>query len=265
MSGFKARGDDGLFPGNCGRKAAGDTRAAIVGSLVGRGDNMRCVGVSPGDVKTADDRDVFLRLGAGATFLPVAFVLSSNMAAGNDPILSTADVGLLLVDVLDAVALFPRPSFINSDGVAGAISAVDDDDDTGWCCIWLVTLLRDEEMAPAGDCCISCVALGVMTDDPLLVLFDVPGCKWRCADLNSCCCCSIMASFCWSTLSGSCSELSWFRCWSMLLENWWYDTECSAGDVNGEKEADSVVAILRWCVAGTIAGDTKGLRKSCSL
>lgn len=32
-------------------------------------------------------------------------------------------------------------------------------------------------MAPAGDCCISCVALGVMTDDPLLVLFDVPGCK----------------------------------------------------------------------------------------
>lgn len=83
-------------------------------------------------MKTADDLDVFLRLeGAGAaTFLPVALILSSNMAAGNDPILSTADVGLLLL-VLGVVALFPRPNFINKDGVAGAISAVDDD---GCCC-----------------------------------------------------------------------------------------------------------------------------------
>lgn len=83
-----------------GRKAAGDTKAAIVGSVPGvvvvgctLGDICIVVGAKAGDVNAADVRDILLRLlvTVGKDCFLLGAGLISSIAAGNDGILSTED------------------------------------------------------------------------------------------------------------------------------------------------------------------------------
>lgn len=190
----------------------------MVGSVGGNRGDTCAVGARPGDVNAAEDR-VTLRLFEPVVFLndvllPVVVDLSCIIAAGRDAILSTA--AEWLPGRFGAVPP-PPPSFMRSEGVAGAINPVS----FGCGCETAVLLLLALFIAVAVTCglfviscvcCIdSCVALLATPDTtaPLLVLLTLAPAllPWscQCAERSCCCCLSIIASFCCRMLSGDCS------------------------------------------------------------